>query len=97
VEPSVFARPDSVYPQDWQLVVEVDTEAGRAVFVQPLHPIFTDRTLEQLTLFGGERQADGSYVLRPVALVVRVRRRFIIGFGDVLEVATADVVRQDVA
>lgn len=96
-EPSAFCEPGGEYPHGWQLVIEVETEAGPAVYVQPLHPIFSDKTLEQVTRFGGEKQADGSYILHPAELVVQVCRHMILGIGDVLEVATVDMIEEAVA
>ena len=94
IEQSVFCRPEDEYPYGWQIVVEVETEVGRAYFVRHMNPIEPDQTLAQLVAFGGERQVDGRYMLHPVDLSVQVCRRVIFGIGDVFEVVAVSLAAQ---
>ena len=94
VERSFWSQPDDEYPRGHQLVVEVETELGRAVFVRDVNVVFPDQTIALLSQFGGDQQVDGSYVLQPVDLSVQVCRRVIFGIGDVFEVVAVSLAAQ---
>jgi hypothetical protein len=58
-------------------VVELLLEDGTAAYyIEGLHPIWPERTLEVLGAFGGDRGTDGRWVLHPVAVLVRVLEQF---------------------
>jgi hypothetical protein len=94
VERSFWSQPEDEYPHGHQLVVDVETELGRAVFVRDVNMVFPDQTIALLSQFGGDRQVDGSYVLQPVDLSVQVCRRVIFGIGDVFEVVAVSLAAQ---
>jgi hypothetical protein len=86
-------REDDPYPMNWQVVVDLETELGPAIFVQTLGILYPPAdSLRSLTSFGGELQPDGTWAIHPVDLIVQVCRRRIWPFGDVREVVAASVV-----